>query len=286
MNRSNRIFQWVNGTFLAIAALTMVAPIIHLAAVSLSSSVYANAKLVYLWPKGFNLDVYKTILGMESLWRSMGVTITITVGGTLLYLFFTSTMAYGLSRPNAPARGLIMKFVLITFIFTSPLIPGYLVIRSLGLENTLWVLMLPGAINAFGVIIMRTFFQGLSSELFDAGKMDGCGEFRLYARIAMPLSMAVNATLALFQAVTLWNSYFSALIFIRSKDLYPLQILLRSLIIEDDSVLNKPSGDLLAATPEMMKAGIILFATLPILLVYPFLQKYFVKGALLGSVKE
>lgn len=286
MNRSNRIFQWVNGTFLAIAALTMVAPIIHLAAVSLSSSVYANAKLIYLWPKGFNLDVYKTILGMESLWRSMGVTITITVGGTLLYLFFTSTMAYGLSRPNAPARGLIMKFVLITFIFTSPLIPGYLVIRSLGLENTLWVLMLPGAINAFGVIIMRTFFQGLSSELFDAGKMDGCGEFRLYARIAMPLSMAVNATLALFQAVTLWNSYFSALIFIRSKDLYPLQILLRSLIIEDDSVLNKPSGDLLAATPEMMKAGIILFATLPILLVYPFLQKYFVKGALLGSVKE
>lgn len=286
MNRSNRIFQWVNGTFLAIAALTMVAPIIHLAAVSLSSSVYANAKLVYLWPRGFNLDVYKTILGMESLWRSMGVTITITVGGTLLYLFFTSTMAYGLSRPHAPARGLIMKFVLVTFIFTSPLIPGYLIIRSLGLENTLWVLMLPGAINAFGVIIMKTFFQGLSSELFDAGKIDGCGEFRIYARIAMPLSMAVNATLALFQAVGLWNSYFSALIYIRSKELYPLQILLRSLIIEDGSSLNKPSGDLLAATPEMMKAGIILFATIPILLVYPFLQKYFVKGALLGSLKE
>jgi ABC-type glycerol-3-phosphate transport system permease component len=276
----------VNGTFLAIAALSMVAPIIHLAAVSLSSSVYANAKLVYLWPKGFQLDVYKTILGMESLWRSMGVTITITVGGTLLYLFFTSTMAYGLSRPHAPARGLIMKFILVTFIFTSPLIPGYLVIRSLGLENTLWVLMLPGAINAFGVIIMKTFFQGLSSELFDAGKIDGCGEFRIYARIAMPLSMAVNATLALFQAVTLWNSYFNALIFIRSKELYPLQILLRSLIIEDDTLTNKTSGDLLAATPEMMKAGIILFATIPILLVYPFLQKYFVKGAMLGSLKE
>ncbi|GAA3408110.1 carbohydrate ABC transporter permease [Paenibacillus hodogayensis] len=286
-SHSNRIFPWVNGALLTITALSMVVPLIHLAAVSLSSPVYANAKLVYLWPKGFQLDVYRTIFGMETLWRSMGVTIAITVGGTFLYLFFTSTMAYGLSRPHAPGRSLIMRLVLITFIFTSPLIPGYLVIRSLGLENTLWVLMLPGAISAFGVIIMKTFFQGLSSELFDAGKIDGCSEFGIYGRIAMPLSMAVNATLALFQAVGLWNSYFSALIYIRNKELYPLQILLRSLILEDDSRLKPPgAGNLMPATPEMMKAGVVLFATVPILLVYPFLQKYFVKGALLGSLKE
>jgi putative aldouronate transport system permease protein len=285
-SKSDWVTSTIIGLFLTIVALSMVVPLVHLLAVSLSDPVYANAKLVYLWPKGFHLNVYQTIVGMEALWRSMGVTILITVGGTLLHLFFTTTMAYGLSRPFAPGKRIILRLVLITFIFSAPLIPSYLVVSALGLENTLWVLMLPGALNAFAVIIMKTFFQGLSSELFDAAKIDGCSELGIFARIALPLSTAGIATLALFHSVGIWNSYFAALLYIRSKELYPLQILLRSLVVEENSSFRPVAGEVIVSTPEMMKAGIILFATLPILIVYPFLQKYFVKGAMLGSLKE
>ncbi|MDF2668906.1 MAG: carbohydrate transporter permease [Paenibacillus sp.] len=285
-SKSDWVASTIIGLFLSLVALSMVAPLVHLLAVSLSDPIYANAKLVYLWPRGFHLNVYKTIVGMEALWRSMGVTIFITLGGTLLHLFFTTTMAYGLSRPFAPGKRIILRLVLITFIFSAPLIPSYLVISALGLENTLWVLMLPGALNAFAVIIMKTFFQGLSSELFDAAKIDGCSEIGIFARIALPLSTAGIATLALFHSVGIWNSYFAALLYIRSKELFPLQILLRSLVVEENSSFRPTAGEVIVSTPEMMKAGIILFATLPILIVYPFLQKYFVKGAMLGSLKE
>lgn len=289
--KSERLFQTMNGAFLVIASLTMIAPLIHLAAVSLSSPKFAEAKLVTFWPKGFQLDVYRTIIGMDNLWRSLGVTIYITVLGTLIALILTSSIAYALSRPQMPVRGLILKGIIVTFVFSIPLIPNYLVVKGLGMEDTLWALMVPGALGAFNIIIMKTFFQGLSTEVFDAAKIDGCSEFGIYGRIAIPLSKPVIATIGLFHAVTQWNSYFQALIFIRSKELYPLQILLRSLVVEDEGNLGQSgqSGSvdsIVQTTPEMMKAGIILFATIPILLVYPFLQKYFVKGATLGSLKE
>ncbi|WP_135555250.1 carbohydrate ABC transporter permease [Paenibacillus cymbidii] len=285
-NRSSRMFQWANGLLLGVVAFTMIAPLLHLAAVSLSAPVYAGAKLVYLWPRGFNVNVYRSIFRMEQLWRALEVTALVTVLGTALHLALTSTMAYGLSRPKAPAKKLIMRFILVTFIFTLPLIPNYLWIRTLGMENTLLALFVPGAASAFGVIIMKTFFQQMSSELFDAGKIDGCSEFGLYARLALPLSKAVIATLALFQAVGLWNAYFAALIYIRNKELYPLQVLLRSLIVQEDNRIGGAAAIREMVTPEMMKAGVVIFATLPILCVYPFLQKHFVKGAMLGSLKD
>lgn len=289
VNKSERFFQFFLGALLVIVSFSMLAPMIHLAAISFSSSVFAEAKQVYLWPKGFNLEVYKTIFSMNELWKAMSVTIYITCMGTLIYLFFTSTMSFSLSRPNSPGKKWILRLILITFVFNAPLIPNYLLVRSLGMENTLWALMIPNALNAFGVIIMKTFFQGISSEVFDAAKIDGCNEYSIYLRIAMPLSTAVIATLALFHAVTLWNSYFNALIFIRNRDLYPLQLILRRLIVEDDGnshlMTAASESGMMAATPEMMKAGVVLFATIPILLVYPFLQKYFVKGAMLGSLK-
>ncbi|WP_246066939.1 carbohydrate ABC transporter permease [Paenibacillus koleovorans] len=286
-NKKDSLFQWINGLVLLGFSLTMIAPVLHLAAVSLSSPVYAQAKLVYLLPKGLNLDVYRTILGMSQIWRSMAVTILITLAGTFTYIFLTSTIAYGLSRSQSPFRGLILKAILVTFVFNIPLIPNYLWIRTLGMENTLWALIIPSALGAFGVIIMKTFFQGLSSEVFDSAKIDGCSEFGIYLRIAMPLSTAVIATLSLFHAVGVWNSYFYAIIFIRDPSLFPLQVLLRRLVVEDNGSISTIIGDAATqSTPEMMKAGIILFATLPIILVYPFLQKYFVKGAMLGSLKE
>ncbi|WJH33878.1 carbohydrate ABC transporter permease [Paenibacillus sp. CC-CFT747] len=181
----------------------------------------------------------------------------------------------------------MLRGIVVTFIFSAPLIPNYLLVRSLGMENTLWALMIPGALSAFYVIIMKTFFQGISSEMFDAAKMDGCSEWGIYARVAIPMSLPVIATIALFHAVGQWNSYFSALLYIRSKDLLPLQVLLRNLVMEEQASNMASSAEVsLVMTPEMLKAGITLFATLPILIVYPFLQKYFVKGASLGSLKE
>mgnify|MGYP001294428109 FL=1 len=281
------MFPFINGTLFVLLCLTMIAPIIHLAAVSLSSPLYAQAKMVTFWPKGFNIEVYKTIFNMENIWRSMGNSIIITVGGTLIALAFTSTLAYPLSRPNMKGRKWVLRGILVTFIFSAPLIPSYLLVRGLGMENTLWALMIPGALNAFNVIIMKTFFQGISSEMFDAAKIDGSNEAGIFARIAIPLSMPVIATIALFHAVGQWNSYFSALIYIRNKDLLPLQVLLRNLVVEEEANMMANATELATVlTPEMLKAGITLFATVPILIVYPFLQKYFVKGIVLGAVKE
>jgi len=289
MHKSERPFQWINGAFFLLLSFTMVAPLIHLAAVSLSAPQFAETKQVWLWPKGFQLDVYKTIWTMDHLWRALGVTIQITVIGTFFALAFTSTLAFALSRPVMAGRKMVLRAVVITFVFSAPMIPSYLVIRALSMENTLWALTVPNALAAFNIIIMKTFFQGLSAELYEAAKMDGCTEFGLFARITIPLSLPVFSTIALFHAVTQWNSYFQALIYIRSKDLLPLQILLRNFIASDEatSVVDSNFGDAtIMSTPEMMKAGIIIFATLPIIIVYPFLQKYFVKGATLGALKE
>ncbi|CAG7620608.1 L-arabinose transport system permease protein AraQ [Paenibacillus solanacearum] len=285
--RKLRLFPLVNGMMFVMLCLTMIAPIVHLAAVSLSAPVYANAKLVVFWPKGFNVEVYRTIFAMANIWKSLGVSVYITVLGTLICLAFTLTLAYSLSRPSMKGRRWVLRGIIVTFVFSAPLIPNYLVVRGLGMENTLWALMIPGALNAFNVIIMKTFFQGISSEMFDAGKIDGCSELGVFSRIALPLSAPVVATVALFHAVGQWNSYFAALIFIRSKDLLPLQVLLRNLIVEEQASNVASTTELSGLlTPEMLKAGITLFATAPILIVYPFLQKYFVKGAMVGSLKE
>ncbi|MBP1993201.1 carbohydrate ABC transporter permease [Paenibacillus eucommiae] len=282
------IFQLINNSLILILSVTMLAPLIHLLAVSLSNPLYASAKLVYFWPKGFQTDVYETILGMKLLWRSMGNTIYITVVGTALTLFIGTMLSFALSRPAMKGRKLILKAIVLTFIFSAPLIPSYLTVRELGLMNTLWALIIPGALSAFYIIIFKTFFQGISSELFDACKMDGCSEWRIYYRIILPLSKPVLATIGMFHAVGQWNSYFGAMLYIRDLGKQPLMLVLRSLVVEDDmnKLVNISKAVQMATTPTQLKAGIILFSILPILCVYPFLQKHFVKGAQLGSLKE
>jgi putative aldouronate transport system permease protein len=289
MPRSERAFQWVNGVFFTVLCFTMIAPMIHLAAVSFSSPIYANNKMVVLWPKGFQLNVYEALFGMKDMWRAMGVSVYITLMGTLFCLIFTSTLAYALTRPMMPGRKLITRLILFTFIFPVPLIPSYLVVKSLGMINTLWALIIPGALGAYNVFIMKTFFQGISNELVEAMKIDGSGEFGVYARLVLPLSAPVLATIALFHSVGTWNAYFGALIYIRSKDLFPLQLKLKNMVASSatDSGLDSIAVDSgIFSSPETIKAAAILFTTLPILIVYPFLQKYFVKGAMLGSLKE
>ncbi|GAA3408948.1 carbohydrate ABC transporter permease [Paenibacillus hodogayensis] len=285
--RRDRLAQTVLGLVLVAISLTMIAPLIHLLAISLSDGSYVLARKIYFWPKGINLDVYKQILQLKSLWKSFGVTIYITVVGTILCLIVSSMTAYPLSRSTMKGRTFLLRAIVVTFVFSIPLIPGYLTVRALGMENTLWALMIPGVTGAYYVLIMKTFFQGISSELYDSAKLDGCTEYGIFTRMVIPLSKPVLATIALFHAVGQWNSYFGAMIYIRDKTMAPLQIVLRSLVVDTtDGALGGQGFDLVLQTPEMVKAGITLFVTLPILLVYPFLQKYFVQGAMLGSLKE
>ena len=284
---SDRPFQFFLITVFILIDLLMLAPMIHLLAISMSARVFVIAKQVSLWPRGFSIEVYKRIVTFTYLWRALGVSVFITVVGTLLALVLSSTVAFSISRPTMKGRKIVTLGILFTFIFTAPLIPTYLVVLALGMRNHLASLIVPGALGAFYVMIMKTFFQLTPSELYDAAKIDGCNEFSIYARIVIPLSKAVLATIALFHAVNQWNAYFEALIYIRDKKLYPLQIVLRNFIIEDIAAsYSSWTPDFIGmSTPEMMRAGVILFATIPILIVYPFLQKYFVKGATLGSIK-
>lgn len=289
IQRSEKSFQWINAAFFVALCFTMVSPMIHLLAVSLSDPKFANSKLVVLWPKGFQTNVYESLLHMKDMWRAMGVSVYITIMGTLLCLIMTSALAYALTRPMMPGRKLILKLILITFIFPVPLIPSYLIVKELGMINTLWSLIIPGAVGAYNVFIMKTFFQGISSELIDAMKIDGSGESGIYTRLVLPLSAPVLATIALFHSVGTWNGYFGAMIYLRSEKLFPLQLKLKNMVATSatDSGLDHIALDSgVLSSPETIKAAVIIFSTLPILIVYPFLQKYFVKGAMLGSLKE
>ncbi|MDF2714332.1 MAG: transporter permease [Paenibacillus sp.] len=286
--KSERLFHLLNNTAILIISLLMLLPLVHMLAVSLSSSHYIHTNDVFLWPKGFNLNAYQYIFGQERLWRSLGITVYITVVGTIVHLFFTVTISYALSRSYMPARSLILKLILLTMIFSISLIPYFLVVRQMNMLNSLWALMIPNALGAWGVFVSKTFMQGLPSELFEAARIDGCSEFGLFARIAIPTSLPLIAAISLFHAVGQWNSYFSAIIFIQDKSLYPLQMLVREIVLVGDinSNMDNYSTVMNDTQPEQLKAALLLYAVLPIVAVYPFLQKYFVKGSMLGSLKE
>lgn len=285
-NRDGRAFQWINSAILLLIGFTMIAPIFHLLAVSLSSAQFVNANRVHLWPKEINFDVYERLLQMDNLWRAMGISIYITAAGTFLALLLNASIAYSLSRPHMKGRKWVIYGVLITFIFQASLIPSFLIVKELGMLNTLWALTIPNAVAAFYIIIFKAFFKGISAEIFEAAKADGCSEYRIFLQMIVPLSLPVLATIALFHAVHQWNNYFQALIFMRSSWLFPLQLLLRNLVTYSGDQASLTFQLETTMTPKMMKAGVILFATLPIAVIYPFLQKYFAKGAMLGSLKE
>ncbi|MCK0473684.1 carbohydrate ABC transporter permease [Halalkalibacter sp. APA_J-10(15)] len=284
---SERIFDVFNYTVLITLALTMILPLLQLLAVSFSSPIAADSKQVLLWPVEFTIDTWTHILQNKVLWKSFGVTVYITVLGTFLSMLFTVLTAFPLSRKEFMLRKPIMFMIVITMIFNAPMIPFFLTVRSLGLMDTLWALMIPGLISTFNMVIVRTFFMGVPSELDDAAKIDGCNPFRLLFQIYLPLSKPVLATISLFYAVGYWNTFQTAILFIRNPDLYPLQLRLREYFQapEELAAVNLIMNEL-AFNTTTLKAATIIFATVPIVLVYPYLQKYFVKGAVLGSLKD
>ncbi|QNK59405.1 carbohydrate ABC transporter permease [Paenibacillus sp. PAMC21692] len=237
---------------------------------------------VLLFPKSIHLDSYRYVLQYSGLLNAYGVTIFITVVGTIINLIMTALGAYVLSNRDLPGRNAMMTMVLIAMLFSGGLIPTYLVVRSLQLVDTVWALMLPSAISAWLLILMRNFFQGIPAELRESARIDGCSELGILVRIILPLSMPIFATLALFYGVGHWNEYINVVIYINDPDLSTLQLILRKMYT---FAIDQLDGDSLPPPVETVRAATIMMSTLPIVMVYPFLQRYFVQGVMVGSVK-
>ncbi|AYB45675.1 carbohydrate ABC transporter permease [Paenibacillus lautus] len=284
---SSRIFDIVNYTLLSIIGLVTILPFLYVIAGSFTTVTELAQKQFVLFPTVWSLDAYKYVFSTNTVFRSLGVSVGVTFLGTLFSMLLTCLMAYGLSRRDLDGRNFIMFMVLFTMLFSGGMIPTFLVVKEMGLIDTYAALIVPTAINAFNLIIMRNFFQNLPEGLEESAKIDGAGDWGILFRIVIPLSMPAIATISLFYAVTYWNTYMSAILYLNDAAKWPVQVILRQIVILASGLAADTSGmDEFVRPPEQtVKMAVIVIATLPILCVYPFLQKHFAKGALLGSIK-
>ncbi|WP_409347154.1 carbohydrate ABC transporter permease [Paenibacillus sp. MBLB4367] len=283
----SRLFDIANVCILVLCSLVMLFPFVYVLATSLSPMEQVLRGGLILWPEKLSWDAYDTIFSNRHFVRSLWMSIVITVMGTFVNLVLTSLMAYPLAKKRLRGRNTILFLVVVTMLFSGGLIPTYLVVKNMHLLNTIWSVILPGAISAFNLIIMKNFFNSIPEELEEAARIDGCRNFGVLFRIVLPLSMPALATFTLFYAVGHWNGFFSAVMYINKTELWPIQVLLRQMIIEG-SVEQFQNASLEASAqvvPQTIKMAATIVATVPILLIYPFLQKHFAKGVLLGSVK-
>lgn len=267
--------------------LTCILPFIHIAAKSISSNTEVLAKSVYLIPKGIDFSAYASIFRDGQLTHSMLYTILVTVLFTVIGMVVTTCAAYPLSRKRLKGRNVFSLLILFTLYFTAGLIPEYLWYKNLGLTNTMWVLILPLAFSPYNMLIMKSFLESTIPEsLEEAAFLDGATSFQILFRIILPLAKPILATLSLFYAVGRWNAYADAQYFITKKSLQPIQYLLSNMVLSSGSdAISLSEGAAVTSTPEVLQAATVMFATLPILLVYPFVQKHFVKGVMIGAIK-
>lgn len=281
-------FDVINYIVLGLFAAAAILPFLYVIAGSFASDAELTKRAVFLIPETFTLNAYKFIFSTGTITKSIGISIYVTTIGTLVNLAFTVTMAYALAKRGLMGRNLVLNLVIFSMLFGGGMIPTYLVIRDLHLLDTYWALMLPGAINAFNLIIVKNFFQELPPELEEAARIDGCSEIGLLFRIVLPLSAPVLATFTLFYAVGHWNDFFSSLLYLNDPQKWPLQVLLRQIVLLSQAAagdLNSMDPNFVKPPEQSIKMAVIVVGTVPILLVYPFLQKHFAKGVLLGSVK-
>jgi putative aldouronate transport system permease protein len=287
---SSRAFDVLNILFLAFLALICLLPFVHVTAVSFSASAAAVSNQVSFWPIGFNVEAYKRVFNNPDFLQAFGVSVLRVLVGTTLNLTLIALTAYPLSKENAEMKGrnVIIWFYIFPMLFSGGLIPSYLVNKSLGLINSFWVLVLPGAVQIFSILMMMHFFRGINKSLIEAAEIDGAGHLTILFKVFLPLSLPSIATLALFSMVGHWNDWFTGLIYLNDPSKWPLQTFLQQMIVNIDfSKLTKDDISMLTnLSNESLKAAQLLIATIPILLTYPFLQKYFVSGITIGSVKE
>ncbi|MEF2793901.1 MAG: carbohydrate ABC transporter permease [Hydrogeniiclostridium sp.] len=286
------VFNAIVVLILLFLIVIMAYPIYFVLVASFSDPTYVNNGEMLLYPKGFTLLGYEKVFEESRVWIGYGNTLLYTVLGTALGVFFTMMAGFSLSRRELPFRNVIMGYFVFTMYFSGGLIPYYMVIKSMNLTNTRFLMVIISSIAVYNIIITRSFMlSNVAEELRDAARIDGCGDGRFFFQIVMPLSKAIAAVLVLYLAVTYWNSYFNPMIFLTDRSKYPLALYLREILLTvstnaQASVTSDASAAaMLQKMSQVIKYGIIVVSTLPIICVYPFLQKYFVKGVMIGSVK-
>ena len=292
MSRDDLIYEIVTKLFLVIVMIVILYPLYFVLVASFSDPIYVNSGKMLFWPKGFTLLGYRRVFKDIRIWIGSRNKITSTVLGTTLGVIVTMLATYSPSRKDLPGRKIIMVLFIFTMYFSGGMIPYYLVVKGLGLVNSRGLMILSGAVSVYNIIIARSFLEAnIPEELKDAASIDGCGNARFFAQIVVPLSKAVMAVIALYLAVSYWNSYFNAMIFLTDTDKYPLQLYLRQILLtvseaaSVDSSLDPEALIQLQQMGQVIKYGVIVVSTVPIICVYPFIQKYFVKGVMIGSVK-
>ncbi|ADG75882.1 binding-protein-dependent transport systems inner membrane component [Cellulomonas flavigena DSM 20109] len=284
--RAYTAFRIVNATLLVVIAALTLYPFVNLAAQAFSSESYINAGQVNLWPQGFNLTTFDLVMSDRMFWRNYQNTVYYTVVATVVAMFLTTTFAYAISKYHLRGRTVFIGIAVFTMFFNGGLIPNYVLVNELGLRNSVWAIALPNAISVFNLLVMKSFFENFSTELEEAAEIDGLSTYGKLARIVLPLSKAVIATMVLFYAVSFWNSWFAAFLYMDHRELYPVTVYLRNLIAGATSVDGAAGSAEATQIAANVKAVTMLLTVLPIVCLYPFVQRYFVSGVMLGSVKQ
>jgi putative aldouronate transport system permease protein len=288
MERPSIPTQLVKTVVLVAIVLVMLFPFVYMTAVSFASAVDVLRGGLILWPAHPTATAYESILRGGIVARALLVSVGVTVVGTALSMVLTTTTAYALTRTrDVPGSRVALLLVLGTLLFSAGIIPNYLLVKSLHLLNTYWALILPGAISAFNLVVIRQFFMGIPQELVDSARMDGANDLQILVRIVLPLSKAVLAVIALFYAVGYWNDFFNALLYLNDSSMWPVQLVLRQYVLQGTPLGDVQMNPLLGEPPppQSFQMAIVVLGTLPILLVYPLLQRYFTKGVLTGAIK-
>ena len=284
--RAYTAFRVINATLLVLIAAITLYPFANLAAQAFSSESYINSGQVTIWPRGFNLTTFQLVMGDAMFWRNYQNTVYYTVVATLVAMVLTTTYAYAISKYRLKGRKVFIGIAVFTMFFNGGLIPNYVLVNELGLRNTVWAIALPNAISVFNLLVMKSFFENFSSELEEAAEIDGLSTYGKLWRIVLPLSKAVIATMVLFYAVAFWNSWFAAFLYMDHRELYPVTVYLRNLIAGATSVDGAAGSSEATQIAANVKAVTMLLTVLPIVCLYPFIQRYFVSGVMLGSVKQ
>ena len=292
MNASagSRLFDVLNYVILSLVAFTTILPFIYIVGASFASEYELTVRPMFIIPQDVTLDAYKYIFSSNKILMAFGNSVFITVAGTLINLFCAVTMAYALSKRRIRGRNFFLNMVIFSMFFSGGMIPNYIVVANwLHLKDTYWSVLLPGAISAYNMMIVKNFFQGIPQELEESASIDGCTDLGVLWKIVLPLSLPVLATFGLFYAVGHWNAYFGAMIYMTgAKEKWPLQVLLRELIIMSNGTagdMTNMADDFVQPPEQSIKMAVIVVSTVPIMCVYPFLQKYFVKGVMVGALK-
>lgn len=285
----DRLFYALSTAIIIMLTLVVLYPLIYILSASLSSARAVSSGKMWLWPVDITIVGYKYILGYKSIWVGYRNTIFYSLATTVISITLTMFCAFPLSRKTLKGRKFFSFMFTFTMIFSGGIIPNYILVKNLHLTNTIWAMLLPGSLSVYNMIVARTFIQStIPDELIEASRIDGCSDFRFFFRILLPLSITIIAVLCMMYIASYWNAYFNAFLYLSDKKLYPLQIFLRQILVQSDfdsDMLDPEAVDQLQTLQMLLKYSVIVVSTLPMLFVYPFFQKYFQKGVMIGSVK-